>query len=79
MSITDSHTMIFIEIKCPACNRHLDKFKNSGFVEVSRKCKSCKNNIVTQAIDNRIISTKIDARENSKDILTPKRFVNQKG
>ena len=74
MSIPISETMIFIEIKCPSCNRYLDKFKNNGFIEISRKCKSCKNNIVTQAIDNKIISTKIDTKENAKDILTPKRF-----
>lgn len=79
MSITCLNPAVYIEIKCPACNRHLDKFRNKGWVEVSRKCKSCKNNIVTEAIDNRVISTQIDARENSKDILTPKRFSKPQG
>lgn len=69
-------TQSFLEIKCPSCGRHLDKFKNFGPLVISRKCKSCKNNILTQAIDNRIINNQIDTIENSRDILTPNRFSN---
>ncbi len=67
----------FIEVKCPCCQRHLDKFKASGEITISRKCKACKNNIITEILNNKIVSNKIDAIENSKDILTPNRF-NQK-
>mgnify|MGYP003468629138 CR=1 FL=1 len=67
--------LIFTEIKCPCCSRHLDKVKVIGEMSISRKCKSCKNNIVTELLDNKITSNKIDAIENSKDILSPKRFL----
>lgn len=66
----------YVEVKCPSCGRHLDKFKTSGELIVSRKCKSCKNNILTHILCNRIMSNIIDAIENSRDILTPKRFSN---
>ena len=65
----------FTEIKCPCCGRHLDKVKLVGEIAISRKCKSCKNNIVTELSNNRIVSNNIDAIENSKDILSPKRFL----
>lgn len=66
----------YIEVKCPSCGRHLDKFKSSGELIVSRKCKSCKNNIYTVIKDNRIIRNVIDALENSRDIINPKRYRN---
>lgn len=65
----------FTEIKCPCCGRHLDKVKVIGSVSISRKCKSCKNNIITEVLDNKIIGNSIDAIENSKDILSPNRFL----
>lgn len=65
----------FTEIKCPCCGRHLDKVKVIGEIAISRKCKSCKNNIVTELLDSKITSNKIDAIENSKDILSPNRFL----
>jgi transposase-like protein len=68
--------LTFVEVKCPSCGRHLDKFKTSGELIVSRKCKSCKNNILTHILGNRIMSNIIDALENSRDILNPKRFSN---
>jgi len=71
-------TLTFTEIKCPCCGRHLDKVKLIGEISISRKCKSCKNNIVTDLLDNKIISNKIDAIENSKDILSPNRFINNR-
>jgi hypothetical protein len=67
--------LTFTEIKCPCCGRHLDKVKLIGEVSISRKCKSCKNNIVTDLLDNKIINNSIDAIENSKDILSPNRFL----
>lgn len=76
MLLTDLLKTDYLEIKCPSCNRHLDKIKNIGPAIVSRKCKSCKNNIITQIIDNKIISNQIDAKENSRDTLTPNRFSN---
>ncbi len=74
MSNTSVLNNSFTEVKCPYCQRHLDKFKASGEIVLSRKCKSCKNNIITEISNNKIVSNKIDAIENSKDTLTPNRF-----
>jgi hypothetical protein len=64
----------FVEVKCPCCGRHLDKFKVVGEMAVSRKCKSCKNNIITEIKNDKIVSNEIDARENSRDIISPNRY-----
>lgn len=56
------------KVKCPNCNRHLDEIKGV-YLEVLRKCKSCKNNIRTIVKDGIIISNKIDTKVNSLDIL----------
>lgn len=66
----------YVEVKCPSCGRHLDKFKATGEVVVSRKCKSCKNNVLTHILENRIVKNVIDTIENSRDILNPKRYRN---
>ncbi|UYW02105.1 hypothetical protein K5I29_04175 [Flavobacterium agricola] len=63
-----------VEIKCPNCGRHLDKFNVIGEMATSRKCKNCKNNIFTQIVDNKIVINAIDTKENAKDLLTPYRF-----
>jgi hypothetical protein len=76
-NLNNSNT-VFVEVKCPCCSRHLDKFKVSGTVLISRKCKSCKNNIVTEIQDDKILFNKIDAIENSKDIISPNRFIQKK-
>jgi hypothetical protein len=77
MSINNLSIINFTEVKCPSCGRHIDKFKAIGQIIVSRKCKSCKNNIITEIEGAKIVSNKIDAIENSKDILTPNRFMNK--
>lgn len=66
----------FIEVKCPCCGRHLDKFKTTGEIVASRKCKSCKNNILTHILENKIIKNVIDTIENSRDIIKPNRYRN---
>jgi len=78
MTGTNNLNTGFVEVKCPCCMRHLDKFKVSGKVLVSRKCKSCKNNIITEIENSLILFNKIDAIENSKDIISPNRFIQKK-
>lgn len=71
--VTES-IVLSVEIKCPNCGRHLDKFNVIGEVAMSRKCKNCKNNIFTKIVDNKVVINAIDTKENAKDLLIPHRF-----
>lgn len=74
-----SLTQPFIEIKCPCCGRHIDKFKVNSALYLVRKCKSCKNNIVTDVNQTGNVRNYIDAKENSRDVISPNRHRNPKG
>lgn len=60
----------FLKIKCPCCNRHLDEVKSETAI-LLRKCKSCKNNIITKIADSKVIDNKIDHKSNNRDIISP--------
>lgn len=61
-----------LKIKCPCCNRHLDEIETFDSVSILRKCKSCKNNIVTNIVNGSVASNFIDAKANGFDILNRK-------
>ena len=59
---------MFLKIKCPCCNRHLDEVE-AVTAKILRKCKSCKNNIITTIDNNLVVKNEISHLSNNKEIL----------